>query len=99
MLAFVLFSLLRSILILVEYTGPGSRDHATDQNMHLVAYQALANIAFTVGAALALAGLLDRLPGRSWRLVMGAAVAAAAGFVLLFVEAQTVPPLFGGVGS
>jgi uncharacterized BrkB/YihY/UPF0761 family membrane protein len=95
LLAFVLFAFLKSIFILVEYTGGGA-GLATERTLHLIAYQAVANIAFTAGAALALAGLLDRRRDRSWRLVIGAVIVAATGFGLLFVEVQMVPSLTRG---
>lgn len=93
LLAFVVFALLKSIFILVEYTGPDSGGMETARTLHLVAYQGLANVPFTMGATLAVACLLDRVPARSWRLAIGAAIAAAVGFGLLLIEAQTIPPL------
>lgn len=95
LVAFVMFSLFKSIFLLIEYAGPGGT--GTGRDLHLLAFQGVANIAFTLGAVLALLGLLDREPPRSWRLTAAAVFAAAIGFALLFIEVHTVsaPPVAG----
>lgn len=91
MLAFVVFCLLKSIFLLVKFAGSDAA--ATVWDIHLLSFQAVANIAFSVGAAVAVAALRTEDPARSWRLTVWAIAGAVAGFALLFIENSTSPPL------
>jgi hypothetical protein len=88
-LSFATFCVINTLGGVLRYSGADSPASVWD--VHLLAFQAAANIVFTAGAALSLTATLTKDPRRSWRFTLAAVATTAGAFTLLFVEASTSP--------
>lgn len=84
-----LFALFPSIVL--GYHVLVAADQVTDQNQRLLAYQAIADVPFTIAAVLAFLSMRTLVPTTSWRLLAWTFTLVALGFAILFLNASTAP--------